>query len=67
MPGRRFVGIFAVVQEVPCPVFISDAYVDAGWREIKFSGADDELVLTLRWPPSTYPSPVSPNIQPALQ
>ena len=30
MPGRRLMGIFAVVQEYPCPVFIPDAYVDVG-------------------------------------
>ena len=45
MPGRRFMGIFAVVQEDPCPVFIPNTYVDMGWLEIKFPGADDELVL----------------------
>ena len=45
MPGRRLVGIFAVVQKDPCPVFIPDAYVDMGWLEIKFPGADNELVL----------------------
>ena len=28
MPGWRLMGIFAVVQKDPCPVFVPDAYVD---------------------------------------
>ena len=38
-------GIFAVIQEDSCPVFIPNTYVDMGWLEIKFPGADNELVL----------------------
>ena len=38
-------GIFAVVQEDPCPVFIPNTYVDVGRLKIKLSGADNELVL----------------------
>ena len=45
MPGRRLMGIFAVVQKDPCPVFVPDAYVDVGRLKIKFPGADSELVL----------------------
>ena len=55
-------GILAVVQEDPCPVFISDAYMDVGWLEVELSGADYELVLDLPSPPSAYPSPERPNI-----
>ena len=38
-------GIFAVVREYPCPVFIADAYVNMGRLKIELSGADNELVL----------------------
>ena len=39
-------GIFAVVQEDPRPVFIiPDACVDVGRLKIKLPGADNELVL----------------------
>ena len=38
-------GIFAVVQEDPGPVFVPDAYVDVGRLKIKLPAADNELVL----------------------
>lgn len=46
MTRRGFVGILAVVQEDPCPVFISDAHMYVGRFEL--SRADDELALAYR-------------------
>ena len=45
MPRRRLMGIFAVVQEDPCSVFVPDAHVDMRRLKIKLPGADNELVL----------------------
>ena len=45
MPGRRLMGRFAIVQEDPCPVSLTDACVDVRRFKIKLSGADDGLVL----------------------
>ena len=45
MPGWRIMGIFAVVQEDPCPVFVPDTHVDVGRLEVKLPGADNELIL----------------------
>ena len=45
MPGRRLMGRFAIVQEDPCPVSLTDACVDVRRFKIKLPGADDELVM----------------------
>ena len=38
-------GLLAVVQEDPCPVFLPHTHMDVGRLKVKAPGADTELIL----------------------